>query len=181
MGSHEPADQLDWLERSFTPWLETLPAGRILWIAGNHDFGCQRLDFKRLIKQRGIGGEYLIDEVAEVDGVRIFGSPWVPNLPSWAFNAPDDRFRELADQMPQAEILMLHGPPHGILDRVLGRGSVGAPHVMDAIKRIKPSHVVFGHIHEGYGEEIRAGIHFHNVSYMDELYTPGNPPHVFEI
>jgi len=180
MGSHEPADQLAWLRDAFTPWLSSLPAERILWIAGNHDFVCQRGDFKQAIKEEGIGGEYLRDAVVEVNGIRVYGSPWIPTLKQWAFYAPDEQFERLAAEMPEAEILLLHGPPNGVLDQVRGR-STGAPHVLDAIERVKPRHVVFGHIHEGYGELERRGTSFHNVSWMDEIYTPGNLPHVFEI
>ncbi|KAI9371527.1 Metallo-dependent phosphatase-like protein [Aspergillus egyptiacus] len=52
---------------------------------------------------------------------------------------------------PAVDILLTHGPPHGILDFVPGAGNVGCESLYRAVERSRPALHVFGHIHEGYG------------------------------
>lgn len=178
--SHEVPHQRAWLRDVFSPWLAEQPAKEIVWIAGNHDFACEGDGFWRVAEE--FPGHYLCDSSIEIDGVKIYGSPWVPNLPGWAFHAADPRFQELGDKYPDdADILLLHGPPKGILDSIPGWGGVGAPHVASAINRVMPKHVIFGHIHESYGLEKIGDVTFRNVAHMDEGYNPVNLPHVFHM
>ncbi|KAL8672321.1 MAG: hypothetical protein Q9168_003205 [Polycauliona sp. 1 TL-2023] len=51
------------------------------------------------------------------------------------------------------DIIMTHGPPHGILD-FAGSQNVGCPHLLTAVKRVRPMVHCFGHIHEGNGVEV---------------------------
>lgn len=49
-------------------------------------------------------------------------------------------------------MLITHGPPRMILDRVDDGSFTGCAQLRDAIAhRVKPRLHVFGHIHEGYG------------------------------
>lgn len=179
---HGVPHQRDWMRKRFFPWLEKLPAKNIVWIGGNHDFVCESPGFNRIAhRETSKHIHYLFDQVVEVEGQTIYGSPWVPNLPSWAFHRTPAEFQLLAETMPKCDILMLHGPPLGILDTVYGR-SVGSPFIANAIAyRIQPSQVVFGHIHEGYGLLRTGETTFRNVAFMDDLYEGVNRPHVFEV
>ncbi|KAI9688957.1 MAG: hypothetical protein M1822_000694 [Bathelium mastoideum] len=54
---------------------------------------------------------------------------------------------------PNVDIVMTHGPPKYILDRVKNGSSVGCEHLRRAICRAKPRLHCFGHIHESYGAQ----------------------------
>lgn len=194
--SHEPHYQRKWLRTTFATWLRGLDTDRVVWIAGNHDFACEQPGFSRIAQEisdnvRDRGGpfvEYLQDTFTTIDHpglgeLKVWGSPWVPNLRSWAFYSTNDAFRLHAANIrdEQADILLLHGPPKGIMDSISLYGHVGAPHTASAIQQALPRLVVFGHIHEGYGAEKIGDVEFANVAHMDEDYRPVNPPMVFEL
>src|SRR5690606_36414442 len=48
------------------------------------------------------------------------------------------------------DILLGHSPPRGYLDN----GGQGCSHLLREIWRVRPSVVVFGHVHRGHGEEV---------------------------
>lgn len=183
MDSHQENHQRAWLRNQFSEWLNELPAERIIGIAGNHDFALQ--------KYKGLGDElpweYLEDSSLDLDGLKVYGSPWVPNLPAWAFYGDAPTLREKVDAIPDdVDILITHGPPDGILDRVLYGINVGSSALASALRyRIKPRLHVFGHIHESHGREKLEGddhnVIFANVSIVDENYTERHKPMEFEI
>lgn len=183
--SHDVHVQRNWVRDKFLPWLSSLTskAKEIVWIAGNHDFVCEDPSFNEIsLNEMPDHVTYLRDEMTVVDGISIYGSPWTPNLPGWAFQADEPKFMMLSESLPKCDILMLHGPPKGILDSVPGWGGVGAPHMELGIAwRAKPQHVVFGHIHEAYGRTVKGDTVFHNVSFMNEIYEGVNPPQTFTI
>lgn len=184
-GDHNHHVQRNWLRDIFGPWMESLPAKDIVWIAGNHDFAAEQPGFIRNVANE-LPGIYLQDTITQVNGLWIYGTPYVPNLPGWAFHGDNDYFRRSADQLPECDIVLAHGPPLGILDEVPGRMfggdiHVGAPHMSEAYERIGPKHVVFGHIHEGYGRLEKDGTVYRNVAHMDGAYNPVNKPHVWEM
>lgn len=190
--SHEPVYQREWLRTTFATWLRGLDTDRVIWIAGNHDFACQEPDFDLIVQEisESVGYpsvEYLQDTSTTIEHsggtLKVWGSPWVPNLRSWAFYSTDAAFRLHAANIrdEQADILLLHGPPKGIRDSISLYGHVGAPHTASAIQQALPRLVVFGHIHEGYGAEKIGDVEFANVAHMDEDYRPVNPPMVFEL
>ncbi len=179
-GSHDAHRQQNWLKGHFRPWLAEQPAKDIVWIGGNHDFGCELAGFKHLVK--GFPGHYLLEEAVEVQGKTIFGMPWTPNLATWAFYAKDEAWHWLGENIPtDTDILMLHSPPTGImLDG--GHPEWASPYILTEItQRVQPQLCVFGHIHEGYGEIEVRGTKFANVSHMDEFYEPVNSPMVFDL
>jgi Icc-related predicted phosphoesterase len=179
---HDVHIQRNWMRKYFFPFLNELPAKHIVWIAGNHDFVCEVPGFKRIADEAGDHIHYIQDEVIDIDGVTIYGSPWVPNLPNWAFHGDANKFQILSQTIPETDILLLHGPPNGILDQVWSGDSVGSPFYSSMLQyRITPKHVVFGHIHEAHGELTIGETTFHNVSYLDDDYRPRYLPHRFEV
>lgn len=82
----------------------------------------------------------------------IFVSPYQPEFCDWAFGYPhkSDRW-----SIPQdVDIVMTHGPPHGILD-FAHQQNLGCESLLQAVGRSRPMMHCFGHIHEGYGTEIK--------------------------
>lgn len=165
----------------FDAWLASLPHRHKVVVAGNHDFLFEREP--ALARQLLRSAVYLQDSGVELDGLELWGSPWQPWFFDWAFNlrrgAP---LREKWDLIPEStDVLITHGPPHGILDRVDGGELVGCEELLQAILRCRPRLHVFGHIHEGYGQEKRDGVTFVNASNCNRAYRPVNPPVVVDL
>lgn len=152
-------------------------------IAGNHDFLFEREPEHAEALLRG-AATYLRDSEATAAGLRFWGSPWQPWFHDWAFNLP--RGAALAEKwalVPDGiDVLVTHGPPFGVLDRVTyGGHSVGCEALLEALPRIAPRLHVFGHIHEAYGA-VRRGETLHvNASICDLRYAPVNPPMVVDV
>ena len=142
-----------------------------MWIAGNHDFGLEGVE--GLAVARSLPGEYLLDSSVTVNGVMIYGTPWVPNLPFWAFHASDGALLARSEAIPaDTDILLSHGPPSGVVDKVAGGPHVGDVSLRYAIKEKQPRGVVCGHIHEARGGGEIDGTDVYNASSVDEFYEP---------
>ena len=166
---------------SFCKWLGQLPHPHKVVIAGNHDWLFQRRpDLARPLLSNVI---YLEDALAEVAGLRIWGSPWQPRFGDWAFNL--DRgpaLRAKWDLVPDGiDILVTHGPPALMCDLTAGRVHVGCEDLRIAVEERKPRLHVFGHIHEGYGVVETPDTVFVNASICDKNYFPTNMPVVVEL
>ena len=59
----------------------------------------------------------------------------------------------LSDLLQPGSVLVVHPPPHGIRDRVLGRFHAGSRAVRRLVERFAPALVICGHIHEQSGME----------------------------
>jgi Icc-related predicted phosphoesterase len=178
--SHETKRQRSWLRKTFAPWLEELPAKEIVWICGNHDFVGETPGFWRVAAE--FRGFYLQDKWAQVNGLKIYGFPWTPNLKHWAFYKGDDDWREVNQQIPEdADIILMHSPPRGVGGLDGNHPEWCAPHIYERLAYVCPKLVVFGHIHEGYGERKIGDVQLANVAHMNEFYEPVNPPMVFDI
>lgn len=165
----------------FEQWLTEQPQKHKIWIAGNHDFGLVgNVTLGKLMAKR-TKSHYLYENTVDIDGVRFYGSPWTPWYHGWAFNyrMPTDRW----NKMPHCDVLVTHGPPHGILDINHLANHVGCEDLMSRINLMnkKPKVHVFGHIHENYGQFERDGVHFINASACNGRYHPINPPIVVDI
>lgn len=163
---------------AFARFLGRLPHAHKIVVAGNHDFLFER-EPERAAALLADVATYLCDGGAEAAGLTFWGSPWQPWFHDWAFNLP--RGAALAEKWALApagvDVLVTHGPPFGVLDRVArGGGSVGCEALTAALSRIAPKLHVFGHIHEAYGTEHRAGILHVNASVCDLRYEPVQPP-----
>ncbi|KDQ11146.1 hypothetical protein BOTBODRAFT_114901 [Botryobasidium botryosum FD-172 SS1] len=168
-------------------WLASLPHKKKIVIAGNHDLPLHRgwyennyqrfmahredmqdvdaiLDVLRGPEAQAAGIVYLQDEAYDLkvreDGRTwtVFGSPWTPYFGGWAFNY--DRITEadrIINAIPKVDILLTHGPPHGILDLAQHVRSSGCHTLLKRVQEtIQPRLHVFGHIHEGHGCEIHS-------------------------
>lgn len=164
----------------FNRFLGELPHPHKVVIAGNHDFCFERSNYQaRNVLTNAI---YLQDETVEIEGLTIYGSPWQPEFFDWAFNLPrGEPLRRKWAQIPEdVDLLVTHGPPHGILDFTVHKQQVGCEELLKRVLEVRPKAHVFGHIHEAYGQEESQGILFVNASICDVRYRPVNPPIVFD-
>lgn len=127
---------------------------------------------------------YLEDQLIEIYGLKIYGSPWQPEFCKWAFNLPRGApCLEKWNQIPEnVDILITHTPPLGHGDLCCSGVRAGCVELLNSVQtRIKPKYHVFGHIHEGYGISSDSKIIYINASTCDINYLPNNPPIVFDI
>lgn len=173
----------------FNRWFASLPHPLKIFVAGNHDMLFeQRPDEAQALLD--IGVFYLQDSAIELEGLKIYGSPWQPRFYDWAFNLM--RGAELADKWKlipdDVDVLVTHGPPNGILDLVPRQGwdeNTGCEELRKRVEEIaefgRLKLHVFGHIHCGYGVQEELGVKFVNASICDEDYRPSNKPIVIDI
>ncbi len=174
---HSLTFQQHWLDTEFRWWLKKRSAKTIVGIAGNHDFLFQEKPHW-VPKLPWI---YLQDSGIEIDGLKVWGSPWqlifpAPNV--WAFNLSEEElYQKWCLIMEDTDIVVLHGPPLGYGDiaprmNKSGFENVGSPSLLRRLKSINPKLVVFGHIHEGFGCWQDGSIKLANVSFVDAQYKP---------
>lgn len=197
--NHEIAYQRQWFENDFLDWIKSdrCPAERIVLIAGNHDLLFEKYPPSGELGKRVI---YLQDSEAEVDGLRIYGTPWSEILaPHWAFSLPEQAKRDDEPDLTKAfaaipdgiDVLVTHMPPArfgdcllenvGSLSAHFKRVHIGSPSLLYRVEEVKPRLHVFGHVHEDYGSWEHEGIRLANVSLLDERYEYANTPQVFEL
>lgn len=159
----------DWIEGPFANWLEKLEC-EVVGIAGNHDWTA--LHEPELM--RALPWRYLQDETVRIDEHVVHGSPWTLPFMNWAFMLPEDQLAEKWRLIPaDTTILVTHGPPHGTLDLVARGERVGSTSLRRRIDELAHLELhVFGHVHEGRGQETRGGCTFANVSLLDAAYQP---------
>lgn len=164
---------------AFNHWLGRLPHAHKLLIAGNHDWLFEREP--SLAESLITNAVYLCDSAITIHGLKFYGSPWQPRFMHWAFNlSRGSEIRRKWDLIPEdTDVLVTHGPPHGILDEVphglTGTSEhIGCEELRLAVERVRPRLHVFGHIHEGYGVMRALGTTFVNACICDAAYRPVN-------
>ena len=166
----------------FNQWFKKQPHRHKIFVAGNHDwlFETNNRLARELLDDLIC---YLQDSHIEIEGLKIYGSPWQPRFYDWAFNLR--RGEEIAEKWKMipadTDILVTHGPPHEILDLTPNGDSAGCEELRKIVEKIRPKVHIFGHIHSGYGTIEKFGVKFINASNCDESYSPINPPIVFDI
>lgn len=171
--------QSAWLDTTFRAWLGSLDGVDVVACWGNHDYVGEH---PKLVP--ALPWTLLQDTETDVQGVRVFGTPWVPNLPRWAFYGSDAALQARADMIPEGlDVLMSHGPPHGFGDFVpynqkyadkygtpLEGEHVGDKALLEAIGRTEPKVTICGHIHEAVGWHRYYGNSIWNCAAVNERY-----------
>ena len=173
----------------FGNWWNRLPHRYKLLIPGNHD-GIFETD-PGLASSELKNTHVLIDDAIEIEGIRIYGSPYTKEFMNWYFQlwTPEESAEKWAKIPADTQILIIHGPPYGILDSVeeVENGvsitrHCGCRELLKAIQRVKPLIACFGHIHDSGGRTtVVDGTKFINASICNEAYELVNKPIVFEI
>lgn len=168
---------------AFVDWIKDLPYKEKIVVAGNHDFYFQNKPelAEHMLAHHGI--IYLKDEPFIAYGLKFYGAPWQPWFFDWAFNLQRGaEIKKKWDLIPiDTDVLITHGPPHGILDKVNG-GTAGCEDLLNKIKEIKPLVSVFGHLHQGRGyyHNPEEKTHFFNATVVNEVYKVIHEPFVFD-
>lgn len=167
---------------NFLKWFGALQYEHKIFIAGNHDFYFEEHDdISDEFKAMGI--IYLMDQMVEVNGLKIYGSPWQPEFNDWAFNV--SRGNSIAKKWKkipnELDILITHGPAYGILDDTIQGLRVGCEELYKKIMIVKPKIHICGHIHYGRGYKPYNDTAFVNASSLDESYDNTNKPIVLTL
>ncbi|KII91884.1 hypothetical protein PLICRDRAFT_38759 [Plicaturopsis crispa FD-325 SS-3] len=164
-------------------WLYRLPHKHKIVIAGNHDLPLDKrwydinyprfhgrtkmkldpiLQFVKGPRAKAANVVYIEDQTYHFqakEGGRlwsVYGSPWSPEFFNWAFNyergVQADR---VVKAFPKADILLTHGPPKALFDKVTHGPNVGCEALAARLPTLRPRLHVFGHIHEARDAEIR--------------------------
>ena len=190
---------------AFAQWFGKLPHARKILIAGNHDLALDEASYAETARRFGHGAqtdvagtcakaralleaipncEYLEDEDTEVEGIRIWGSPWQPEFCDWAFNLPrGEACREVWRRIPaDVNVLLTHGPPLGHGDLCSSGMRAGCLDLLDEVQlRVRPRYHCFGHIHEAHGVTTDGQTTYVNASTCNMRYRPINEAIVFDI
>lgn len=209
-------ESVAWLAGPFQTWLSEAPCEHVVLTWGNHDFIGERLfdygtknicdkQYKGMFGHNGeeqswdlfLNDEYdkitiLVDDFVIIDGIKIYGTPWCPELFNWAFygdtNKLNDKFSLIPDD---TDIIITHCPPRfGQQGIVLQYGwnylkNFGCQELQESINKkfkdsTKPVYVLSGHIHSGNHDWEKDGnILYRNVSIKNEDYRIDYSPLVF--
>lgn len=188
---------------AFAERFSDYPHKHKIFVPGNHDWDCQQV-FEETPQAilRLDWAHVLIDREVTIEGVTFYGSPWQPEFCNWAFNLP--RGPALAEKWAKiptdTDVLVTHGPPMGVLDRVWRveykydknagqvkprrfREHVGCADLLARVKQVNPRVHAFGHIHCDYGTRSMTGLRttFINCALADERYFLSHKPVVFDL
>jgi len=170
---HNLSFQRDWLRDVFNPWLKKIPAKHVVGVAGNHD----------LIFDHGtppkLNWTYLQDSLVEIDGIRIYGTPYQAKFGWWPFMRTEWELERLWRDLPACDIIVSHGPPFGAGDEV-DRQHTGMKALAVKLQELSVPVCICGHIHEHYGVNRLGNTVVRSVSVVDENYALKRTPMVFE-
>ena len=149
---------------------------------GNHELGCEKDPQSWIDAMKEIGVKLLMHEAIEIEGYKIYGSPWSPEFGGWAYNYHRLTGQTMWQDIPDnTEILLTHGPLYGVLDYCHG-GHVGCTDLRRKVERLPYlKYHLFGHIHEAHGIEMFNQVTCLNSSIMDGTYHFVNKPQFFEL
>lgn len=149
--------------REFIDWLHGLKSKHKILVPGNHDFPMELAETRQELESLYDDVYILVSSGVELEGVRFWGMPYVPLSGFWAFGADEDFIRQEISKVPyNIDVLITHGPPYMILDRVAINANAGSKSLRSELdKRDHLKYHFFGHIHEN--GSMSSGIH-HNVS-----------------
>lgn len=168
----------------FASWFGDLPAKYKIFVPGNHDWLFQKDPGTalKIMKDRKI--ITLIDDVAGVMDLNIYGMPWTIPFMDWAFMGGEVTMREKLDKMKATDrecggidIVVTHGPARGTADLVgNSQTSMGCPYLAHAIRTIRPRLHCHGHNHAKHGIYVQPnGQVVVNAAIMDDHYKVAAP------
>ena len=198
--SHGSATQHKWLQEVFLPWCNQLIKNKItryvVFIAGNHDMYFQNAYLKNasLIFNMGENIHYLYNSMIEIEGIKIYGTPWTALFGNWGFMGNEHKLEEVFSKIPEGmDIVITHGPPYGYCDKIEeykiinispsnNDEHLGSKVLTKHLERAQPKWCIFGHIHSGsHNVEFLGQTKCINVSLLGENYSIAYKPFNFNI
>ena len=191
ISSWDVYDQLKWMNTEFYAFCESWQKTKIVFIPGNHDFFPiikETFGYKLLSKNLNLklasNATMLLDSEIEVNGMKIYGTPWVPIINyRWAFEADHDKLMQKFAMIPKdVDVLLTHTPPRfnhlGVsLEYGANSEDFGCNELANEVFKKKPKMCFCGHIHSGdHGMNKLGKTEIWNVSRVDESYEVAYEP-----
>lgn len=199
-----------WFSGEFVNWCNNLDCEKVFLIAGNHDFMFERIindsvkdmdcsilyaenngniivDTKLLLPNKIT---FLHDSGYDFHGIKLYGTPWCPELKNWAFYGSHDDLVAKFSKIPKnLDILITHSPGYranhvGVAFELPNRPDFGSSELTDAVRERNIKYWICGHVHSGnhiFGNFEGCDTLVTNVSYLDENYKPIYKPLVFRV
>jgi Icc-related predicted phosphoesterase len=169
---------------AFAKWLRCQDQVKVsLLVPGNHDRCFQEFpaEVDDVFCEDNVC--VLVDKGIVLEGIQFWGSPWTPPFMDWWFMADEDKLHLKYMQAPEKiDVLITHGPPHGIQDPGWQAEHVGSTALLEAVNSRKVTHHVFGHLHgAGGGRTYTADTNFYNVAACDDAYTLVRQPIIIDL
>lgn len=180
-----------WMCNQFLPWTQTLPYKYIVFIGGNHDFLLEKLghDLMDTIDpyKECENVFYLQDSFVILEGIKIYGTPYIKDLKNWAFYLSDNKLLSRYQCIPDdTDILLTHMPPKvDMCGAVLQSNTFnylsdyGSKELADVLlERPNIKYHLFGHVHSGdHNGTINVNnTKLYNISIKDEDYKSNYKP-----
>ena len=196
---------ISWFCLDFLPWTNKLNCDKVIFIAGNHDFFLEQLYHEKrrgrtpteVLKCLLVGNHksqskliYLQDNSYEYKGVKFYGTPWIKNLPGWAFNLTEEELQNNFSYIPHnVDVLLTHqastfGNTGTSLQLISSNKpcDFGSIELTEATKVRNIKYSLCGHIHSGNHEPfIYNNTTYMNVSLLDEDYKIAYKPSIITI
>lgn len=187
------AEMYTWLK-----WFKSFPHKEKCLVAGNHELGMERSHSVRqwaLQYMRENFITYLEDSGITINGLKFYGSPHTPLFYDWSFMHEGESIKKYWDAIPlDTDVLITHGPPYGILDKVkrlpregkpdeVGKylTSVGCPYLLNRVGEVMPTIHAFGHLHANHGILYMYNTLFINAAIVNDEYKVAYNPIVVDI
>jgi len=171
--NHKLSYQAEWLDTTFRAWLKKIPAKHIVGVAGNHDIIFEDAP-ERIPKN--LPWTYLLDEMVEIEGVKIYGTPYQRYFNGWPFMKTEEELEVLWKDMPVCDIVVCHGPPFEAGDYVAFAGPQGSTVLARKLQELNIPWCITGHIHEGFGIHQLGNTKVANVAVCDDNYILSREP-----
>ena len=184
MSKDDPSQLLD-----FLVWFDEQSYTHKVFICGNHDHVFEdNPDLTKKILRLFPTITYLQDSEATIDGIKFYGSPWIPtNFLGKAFSflrTEHDIAKQHWSKIPDdTDVLITHSPVYEKLDKIVHpvrenqtQLNLGDPSLGERIKEINPQLHICGHIHSGQGtlDEHEETTTYINAASLGEDYQYSN-------
>ena len=182
-GDIGPDREYDWYGVEFARWCARANVP-VYFTWGNHDFIGQRVEWqdqRDFLYDLAPNARECKDEAVSIGGKKFWFSPWVTNLPTWAFNLTPEQAMAKHAQIPDdVDFIVSHAPPYGAGDSLRASAiKYGLPNnervgdiALGIVARKIKAPIICGHIHEDRGITLRDGLHVINVASVNGLYRP---------
>lgn len=184
-----------WEFQNFLTWFGDQKPKHKIFVNGNHEVVVARQgQVKDMVRRHNANYftnlHYLEESEVVVEGLKFWGSPKTPEFFDWAYMYKrEDGERQWMGVPDDVDVLITHGPPAGVLDKVKPMGiytreKAGCDDLLAKVKEVKPKLHCFGHIHYTYGWLKMANpaipTLFVNAATCDSRYVPVHKPIVVD-
>lgn len=181
-------EQVKWMNTKFAHLCNAFNTVEFVFVPGNHDKFAISMVKDNVVLQPN--AHMLIDEGIELNGLKFYGTPWVPVISHcWAFEAEHEKLASMFSKIPNGlDVLITHTPPRieneklDVSTQYYETEPFGSVELAKEILCKKPKLAFCGHIHSGAHVPVKFGnTTIVNVSRVNEDYDIAYEPYACEL